>query len=306
MYKYVNQALPDNRRPTVMLLGATGHLGQTLKATQPNFMNGLLHCPNSKMVNLTQQVSIERAIGFLARRHQLAIVINAAAYTQVEGAEQNAELAYAVNVLGSRYLAKACAQARIPLIHFSTDYVFDGRQQTPYQESDRANPLNIYGRTKYLAEKEVKQYCAQHWIFRVSWLHGQYGANFANQMIRLAKNRIQENQPISMVQDQMGSPTDTKRLAQCIWYLVEHYLTYGQQTTLPSWGLYHLTTSWPCSRLDYAKSIFKAAYQQRVLPKMPQIKPIQMQDFPAIAKRPKYSALRCHSWFAPKLMPATI
>jgi len=201
------------------------------------------------------------------------IVINAAAYTAVDDAESNNEIAYKVNGYAVGYLSSVCKEINSLLIHFSTDYVFDGQSKSGYDENYQAeNPLNEYGKSKLLGEKMIADINPRYYLVRTSWLFGKSGKNFIETMIKLAL----EGKELKVVNDQIGSPTYAKDLALKIKELVESKRPYG---------IYHITNSGTCSWYDFAKEIFKLANLN------PGIRPVGTDQFPAPAKRPGYSIL---------------
>jgi dTDP-4-dehydrorhamnose reductase len=193
-------------------------------------------------LDIRERASVERALA--AGRPQA--VINAAAYTDVDGCESHEAEALAVNGAGAGVVATACAAAGIPVLHLSTDYVFDGRIPVPgeYGEEDAVAPLSAYGRTKLAGERAVTAAGGPHWIVRTQWLYGLRGKNFVDTMLRLASER----ERLSVVDDQVGSPTSTHDLAPLLWRIL-------QQRPAP--GVYHVTNSGSCSWFGFAAEIFR-------------------------------------------------
>lgn len=169
------------------------------------------------------------------------VVIHCAAYTQVDRSEDEPNLAYRVNVMATRQLAKLCSEKGIRLVYISTDYVFNGLNSEGYSESDYPHPINFYGRTKRLGEKWVQRCCPNHLILRTSWLYGKHGNNFVYSIL----NKVNNQEPISVVIDQIGSPTYTKDLASYIQYLLQTKAT----------GIFHLSNTGSCSWYSFAKAI---------------------------------------------------
>lgn len=201
------------------------------------------------------------------------IVINAAAYTAVDDAETNNEIAYKVNGYAVGYLCGVCKDINSLFIHFSTDYVFDGKNKEGYNEDHPAkDSLNEYGKSKLLGEKMISDINPRHYLVRTSWLFGKSGKNFIETMLRLAS----EGKDLKIVDDQVGSPTYAKDLAQKVKELVESKKPYG---------IYHITNSGTCSWYEFAKKIFELAGVS------PRIQPVGSDQFPAPAKRPSYSIL---------------
>lgn len=204
------------------------------------------------------------------------VVVHAAAFTDVNGSESKQDTAYKVNVLGTRNVAVACSKADSALVYICTDYVFDGEKGSPYYEYDQPNPLSIYGKTKYLGEVYIRDILNKFYIVRTSWLYGLHGPNFVTTMLNLAKT----NNTISVVNDQIGSPTYTVDLAKAIAELIKK----------PNYGIYHITNSDFCSWYEYAKEIFDMAGIQI------EVKPVTTEEYPQPAPRPKYSVLENYNW----------
>ena len=169
------------------------------------------------------------------------IAINCAAYTNVDSCEDNYELAFKVNSLGARNLAIACEKIKAKLIHISTDYVFEGNGQVPYKEYDLNNPVSVYGKSKLLGERYVKEFCSRYFIVRTSWLYGYSGNNFVKTIIKAAKEKRQ----LQVVDDQIGNPTNAEDLA---YHILKLLLT-------EEYGIYHCTGSGECSWYDFACKI---------------------------------------------------
>lgn len=204
------------------------------------------------------------------------VVVHAAAFTDVNGSESKQDTAYKVNVLGTRNVAVACSKADSALVYICTDYVFDGEKGSPYYEYDQPNPLSVYGKTKYLGEVYIRDILNKFYIIRTSWLYGFHGPNFVTTMLNLAKT----NDTISVVNDQIGSPTYTVDLAKAIAELIKK----------PKYGIYHITNSDFCSWYEYAKEIFDIAGIQI------EVKPVTTEEYPQPAPRPKYSVLENYNW----------
>lgn len=205
------------------------------------------------------------------------LVFNAAAYTNVDGCESEPDLAYRVNCLGPRNLAVAAAELDAAIVHISTDYVFGGSGHKPYREYDPVNPQSVYGKSKLDGEILVRNNCRCHYIVRTAWLFGIHGNNFVRTMLRLAK----EKEVISVVNDQLGSPTYTRDLAEAIATLVE----------APTYGTYHLTNSDACTWFEFTKEIFGQAGIEHV-----KVEPITTEGLNRPANRPRYSVLDNYMW----------
>jgi dTDP-4-dehydrorhamnose reductase len=216
--------------------------------------------------------------------HQPEVVINAAAYTQVDKAESEAALAFAVNTTGSANLARMCAKNKIPLVHISTDYVFDGQKGTSYLETDAISPVGVYGRSKADGEIEIRSHLKEHIILRTSWLYGIHGHNFAKTMLKLATTKPK----IRVVADQYGSPTNAADLAQTI-LIISDRMQFNDDV---DWGTYHYCGQGVISWYNFAEKIIGLARLYADV-KTTRIEPIATADYPTRAVRPIYSALDC-------------
>jgi dTDP-4-dehydrorhamnose reductase len=226
----------------VLVTGAAGMLGHALAESCPAELTMIgVDLPE---VDITDAGSVERAIS----KHRPDAVLNAAAYTDVDGCESHEAEALAVNGTGAGIVAAACGAAGIPVLHVSTDYVFDGKIPAPgvYTEEDRTGPLSAYGRTKLAGEQAVAAACPDHWIVRTQWLYGLAGKNFVETMLRLAAER----DSLAVVDDQVGSPTSTHDLAPALWSIL---------LERPAHGIYHASSSGSCSWHEFAAEIFRQA-----------------------------------------------
>jgi dTDP-4-dehydrorhamnose reductase len=212
------------------------------------------------------------------------LVINAAAYTQVERAETEVEQAFIVNRNGPENLALACDRLRIPLVHISTDFVFDGVKKEPYLEDDPVSPINVYGRSKAEGEECVRRGTERHLIVRTSWLYSVYGHNFVTTMLRLGR----EKRVIRVVDDQFGCPTSAADLADA---LLKIAVSMREGRPIP-WGTYHFCNSGIISWYQFAGQIFHAAGKYDRKP-LPVLEPIHAAQYPSVVKRPAFSALNC-------------
>jgi len=211
------------------------------------------------------------------------LIINAAAYTAVDPAESHRELAFAVNARGPQVLAEEAARLGVPLIHYSTDYVFDGRKTEPYCEADVPQPLSVYGASKLAGEQAIQAVGGEYLILRTSWVYSQHGKNFLLTMQRL----LQERDALSVVSDEIGSPTWAATIARTTAEMVRKR-SAGEAG--PS-GLYHLTASGETSWYGFACSIAEQLRQQGRL--RAEITPILSKDYPTAAQRPLNSRLNC-------------
>ncbi|QEK12491.1 dTDP-4-dehydrorhamnose reductase [Crassaminicella thermophila] len=262
----------------VLITGGNGQLGSTIKEMLREKKCSLgkidktyFHCKviaeGKYTLNIT---SLENVKNYFIKSKP-HIVINTAAYTNVDGCESNIDLAYKVNALGPRNLAIACETINAKLIHISTDYVFDGKSKLPYKEFDLPNPINIYGKSKYLGEEYVKQFCSRYFIVRTSWLYGQIGKNFVKTILKTSK----EKKYLEIIEDQTGNPTNAQDLA---YHILKLALT-------DEYGIYHCTGNGQCSWYEFAKAIIQYANIDC------KINPISSYAYKPIAKRPSYSSL---------------
>lgn len=213
------------------------------------------------------------------------LMINCAAYTAVDKAESEQDVAFEVNRDGPAHLAEACSKLGISLVHIPTDYVFDGQSSRPYREEDKANPLGVYARTKWEGEEEVRRRLDKHIIIRTSWLFGSHGNNFVKTILRLGGERDQ----LRVVNDQKGCPTWTGHLAQALAQIGEKMRKNKKGT---SWGTYHYCGKGMTTWFEFAVDIVETARRYREM-RVSQITPIATTDYPTPAKRPMNSALDC-------------
>ncbi len=219
------------------------------------------------------------------------IIINASAYTNVDLAETEKEKAMAINADGPGWLAAACASKKIPLIHYSTDFVFDGTKNTPYVEIDQPNPINIYGLSKWKGEQAIQQETGAALIFRLAWLYSMRGNSFVTKFLEWAK----KYETIRVVDDQIGNPTWARFVAEATATVLSQAI--ATEMLLYDWftekkGIYHLTSNGEASRYDWACEIYKNTPNKENL-FVKEIKPAKTVDFPAPAQRPAYSSLDC-------------
>lgn len=261
----------------ILVTGANGMLGQDLCPILED-VGAFVIETDVDTLDLTQAEAVDAAVKDI----HPDMVINCAAYTSVDKAEEEPEKAELINASGTENLAKICGKLDIPLIYISTDYVFDGTKKSPYTADDEPNPLNVYGRTKLLGEEAIKKFCQKYYIVRTSWLYGHHGKNFVETMLSLA----QKGDVINVVDDQIGCPTWTVELANGILKLLSK-----------PFGTYHVCGSGSISWYEFAKEIFTQAGMDNV-----ELKPCSSEDFPRPAKRPQYSIMDnqnlCRSWQA--------
>jgi len=210
------------------------------------------------------------------------IVIHTAAWTDVDGAEKNISEAYRLNILGTRNIALSCQRFDAAMVYISSDYIFDGEKKEPYIEFDKANPISVYGKSKYYGEVVVQQLLNKYYIIRSSWLFGKYGKNFVKTILNLSETKKQ----IEVVNDQVGCPTYTNDLSSAIQKLVIN----KDSMSTGLYGIYHITNSESCSWYDFAKQIIK------VSKKKCEILPVNSEKIKRPAIRPKNSVLNNFIW----------
>ncbi len=262
----------------ILVLGRTGQLAQCLAQAARVRATPLVTAGRGDC-DIRRRDGIDR----LMDRMRPRAVINAAAYTAVDEAEAHAGDAFAVNEMGAAHVAEAAGAARIPLLHISTDYVFDGRASTPYRETAAAAPLNVYGRSKLAGEIAV---CAAHpaaFVVRTSWLYSAHGHNFVRTMLGLAGREV-----MRVVDDQRGAPTSAHDLAAALLEMIGRILATGGA---PTPGIYHAAASGETTWFGFAQRLFEtwATLGHRV----PRLEPISTAEYGAPAPRPHYSVLDC-------------
>lgn len=260
----------------ILITGAYGMLGSDLREVLKNFE---LIVTGSKDLDITDE---EKVIEFICDNSP-DLVINAAAYTAVDDCETNYDDAYAVNAVGPKNLAIACSKQDIPLVHISTDYVFDGTKRTPLIETDKLGPQSAYGKTKLAGEKFIQENTEKYFILRTAWLYGLHGNNFVKTMLALAE----DHDEITVVNDQIGSPTYSFDLAIAITNLLNS----------DKYGIYHVTNEGECSWCEFAKRIFELSnVDVKVIP-------VSTEEFPRPAPRPHYSVLSNKKWNSSGFVP---
>lgn len=267
----------------VLITGADGQLGYELQRTAPD--NVQLYCTDNRNLDITSPSAIAAFFDDVSPD----VVINAAAYTAVDQAEQDRDRAEAVNAYGPKYLATICKDRGTAMVHISTDFIFSGQQEAPYQSDDVAMPLSVYGRTKLQGEQFVQALLpSSSLIIRTAWVYSKHGNNFVKTMLRL----MQEKTELSIVADQMGSPTWAFHLAQCVW----DGALQLQNKRLPM-AVYHYTDDGVASWFEFAVAIQREALELGLLATPIPIKPIRTVDYPTAAARPTYSVLdKSQTW----------
>jgi dTDP-4-dehydrorhamnose reductase len=264
-------------RGAILIFGSEGQVARELCARCERF--GLPIRPmGRKEADITNAKDVETAISEV----KPSLVVNAAAYTHVDRAEAEAEAAFLANATGPGVIARASAAAEVPLLHISTDYVFDGSKLGAYLEDDPISPINIYGKSKAKGETLIRSTLREHVILRTSWVFGIYGANFLKTMLRLGQDRDE----LRIVADQRGSPTGTAELAEAILIVARH-LSKRQAI----WGTYHFCGGGVTSWYGFAEKIFEV--QAELIGHRPRLVPITTSQYPTAARRPANSQLDC-------------
>jgi dTDP-4-dehydrorhamnose reductase len=258
----------------VLVIGAKGQLGQAIQSISGNYPEiDFVFCDSSTL-DITNVNQIKETF----KQFKPNYCINAAAYTAVDKAESEPEKAFSINVTGAKNLAEVCKENNTILLHVSTDFVFDGNKKVPYSEEDIPNPTGVYGQTKLDGEKAIQQTFDNYFIIRTSWVYSQFANNFMKTMLRLGSER----DSLSVVNDQIGTPTNAVDLAEV---LVKVIKTYNSQLTTHNFGIYNFSNEGQCSWYDFAKKIFEINDIEIDL------KPISTSSYPTPAKRPAFSVL---------------
>ena len=256
----------------ILITGAKGQLGSELKVLSQKNSSYNYYFTDIEELDITSAEAIENFVC----ENKITKIINCAAYNDVNGAENNMDEAVRLNVTAVASLAECAARHDIYLIHFSSDYVFNGKKKTPYHESDRANPISSYGKTKLAGEIAIKKSGAKSIIIRTAWLYSQFGNNFVKKMIQIGLDEYDAD----VVADCYGSPTSAKELAEAIF----HILPQLDQT--PRYGeVFHYSSEGVCSWAEFAEKIMKLKQLDCT------INPMMSEAYPSPAKRPAYSVL---------------
>ena len=263
----------------VLITGSNGQIGYCLVQQ--------LHQQNIPFLALDRNkldITVQPAVLQTVSDYCPDIIINAAAYTAVDKAESESELAFAINQNGAAYLAEAAQQVGAAMLHISTDYVFDGQAIQPYAETDTTAPQGVYGQSKLAGEQAVLSICPRSIILRTAWVFGEHGHNFVKTMLRLGHER----NSLGIVDDQYGAPTYAGDIAAALLHIA-HHITQNKPT---QYGIYHFSGSPYVSWYQFAEVIFQQAQQQGILNTIPHLKAITSADYPTPAKRPTQSCLQ--------------
>ena len=275
----------------ILLLGANGQVGHALReplaalggltcATRTGRLDGGADCLQA---DLADAASLARALDASEAR----IIVNAAAYTAVDRAEDEPALADRINHLALAEIGAWAARHAALVVHYSTDYVFDGRSDRPWQEDDATAPLGVYGRSKLAGEEALRGSGAQHLILRTAWVYAARGQNFLRTMLRLAAERDE----LRVVDDQIGAPTPANWIARTTASVLQRWLAMDKHERETACGTYHLTASLRCSWFAFASAIMREALRVGLLARIPKLTPIASSDYPTRAQRPAFSVL---------------
>lgn len=264
-----------SQKPVILILGAGGQVGSEL---QRSFADaGEVIAWDRKAADLSQPEELRAMI----RRLGPAVILNAAAYTAVDRAESEPELAMTINGDAPRVLAEEAVKLRALLVHYSTDYVFDGSKKSPWVETDKTGPMNTYGRTKLAGESAIQEVGGKCLILRTSWVYGPHGHNFLRTMLWLGGERDQ----LKIVDDQFGAPTSSSAIADATRAVVDKAMTNEHE-----FGVYHMTCGGETTWCRFAQEIF-TQHQRQNGEKVPQVIPILSSEYPTPAARPANSVL---------------
>lgn len=259
----------------ILLLGSSGRIGKEIVLANSLFGFNLIY-PNSRQLNIIDSLLHPELLNI-----NPDLIINAAAFTDVDNAETNTEQAYNINKLGPQRIAKTCQELNIPIIHISTDYVFSGDKNSPYVEEDIAYPINVYGKSKFEGEKAVSTCCEKHIILRTSWIFGEDGGSFVKTILKLAA----EKSLVNVVENEMSCPTTSLSTAYAVLEIAKQ-IKHGNK----EWGVYHFCGSPGISRYAYALEMMEIA-KLYTSAKLGEIQAITSDLFPAKALRPHYSVM---------------
>ncbi len=263
----------------ILLTGSNGQVGYCINKKLSNRADVTLLALDRNELDITNP----KAVKAIVEDFQPSIVINAAAYTAVDKAEEEVELAYAINRDGPKFLAEASKEVGAAILHISTDYVFEGNKDGEYQETDMTNPQGVYGASKLAGEIEVAKVCDKYIILRTAWVFGEHGNNFVKTMLRLGATRT----AVNIVGDQFGGPTYAGDIANALIHIATK-ITAGEGT---EFGIYHYSGLPHVSWYEFAEAIFDAAMETDTITQKPSLSNIKTLQYPTPAKRPNNSRL---------------
>ncbi len=263
----------------ILITGCNGQVGHCLVKQLKGKADVL--AVDKEQLDITDKVAVFSTVSEFVPDY----VINAAAHTAVDKAEQEVDLSFAINRDGPKYLAQASESCGAVMLHISTDYVFNGAGEAPYQESDAVGPQGVYGQSKLAGEHAVAKACAEHLILRTAWVFGEHGNNFVKTMLRLGQDR----DALSIVGDQFGGPTYAGDIAGALITMIE----YIEKEGVHQWGVYHFSGMPYASWYEFAQQIFTVAKDKLVLANTPTLSSVPTSAYPTPAKRPANSRLDC-------------
>lgn len=270
----------------IWLVGYKGMLGTELSNVLKN--ENLEFIGTEIEVDITDYNILQEFVTSQKKKNiNFSCIINCAAYTNVDKAESDKDLCYKINVTGPENLAKIAEQNKIPLVHISTDYVFDGKASVPYTEDMEINPTGVYGTTKAYGEKAIQNQTENYFIIRTAWLYGIYGRNFVKTMLRIFK----EKGAAKVINDQFGTPTYAKDLARTLAFFANAFENQQTLQTNLTPGIYHFTDMGQISWYDFACAINDAAFEQGLITQKAKVTPCTTEEYPTPAPRPAYSVL---------------
>ena len=263
----------------LLITGGNGQVGYCLTKRLSEFDNATVLSPDKEELDITNQDAVKSIV----QAFKPTIIINAAAHTAVDRAEEEVELSYAINRDGPKFLAEAAQEVDAAILHISTDYVFEGNKDGEYCENDITNPQGVYGASKLAGEREVARVCEKHIILRTAWVFGETGNNFVKTMLRLGLNK----DSLSIVGDQLGGPTYAGDIADALIQIAEQ-IANGESV---DYGVYHYSGLPHVSWFEFADVIFDAAIDKGLLDKKPNLTSITTAQYPTPAKRPSNSRM---------------
>ena len=263
----------------ILITGCHGQVGSSLTEQLANHENTEVLALDREHLDITNQDAVNAAVA----EFKPSIIINAAAHTAVDKAEEEVELSYAINRDGPKYLAQAAQSVSAAILHISTDYVFEGNKAGEYVEANATNPQGVYGKSKLAGEIAVAEACEKHVILRTAWVFGENGNNFVKTMLHLGESR----DALNIVGDQFGGPTYAGDIASALIQIAKH-ITQGETV---DYGVYHYSGLPHVSWFEFADAIFDIAVEQGVIVKKPSLTSIATDQYPTPAKRPSNSRL---------------
>lgn len=263
----------------LLLLGGNGQVGRELRRSLAPLGDLVVATRDGAGADVAAEFDAPTSLQELVRAVLPDMVVNAAAYTAVDRAEGEPDVAFRINAEAPAAIARACADAGVLLLHYSTDYVFDGRGTRPYREDDATAPLGVYGASKLAGEQAIRASGARHAILRTAWVYAAHSANFLHTMLRLGAERDE----LRVVADQVGAPTPAAWIADATAAVLDHGVDRS--------GTWHLTQASETSWHGFASAIMQDAHALGLLARTPSVLPITTADFPTPARRPAYSVL---------------